>query len=460
MGNPFLVFGTKDIATAKLYEKAIVANLEEIFHTNAPALTNGKKIYINTEDNLFKTFPDYNIGMLKWLLWHEEQHINLKHHDRFFRYISKLKESDLLDKFKITKDEVNIIMDILVHDSLCNWFPELIETAKTNYAQLRNRNSLGYTFKTFTLEEMLDEYKEFKKSDDHDETDKDKTKDKTKDKEEKTTDDGIGEEKEDESKTGRKPSKKKDDEEDDNEFNPDESNPGGGEHDEHDEVDWDKAEEIDSDEFITEEQAEEIEKAVEKIRRKKLKLAKITETLNGLATGQRVRTYATPSRLQVGKGIILKGRKPGKAKLYLIFDASGSMNNDMIMFKDIIQKSIPQAMESPCEWFSGDGPREVEHKCRNHEGRNYDYYKGKFKDFIEVTACGGYSDDGDRTIELCLKAEEKGYNPIGVTDGGWNLKNPENVKKLKRTILVGNHKGWLENVKKLNSSIQILCTKD
>ena len=481
MSNPFLSFGTKDIATAKLYEKTVIADLEKIFHTNAPALTDGKQIYVNTEDNLFKTLPAYNIGMLKWLLWHEEQHLNLKHHDRFFNYLDELREADLLDKFQVTKDEVNIIMDILVHDSLCNWFPELIETAKANYAQLRNRNSLGYTFKTKTLEEMLDEYREFKYSGDgagdgaKDEEDEDA--EDTKDAEK----DGKGEPKEDEEMTeeekkratddkskGRKkghsagdedkPSKSK---EKSKESMKDEDDPEDGVPSEHNDADWSELDKIDSKEFITEEEGREITRAVERIKRKKLKLARVTETLNGLATDQRVRTYAVPSRYQVGKGVILKGRKPGKAKLYLVFDASGSMNSDMDMFKEIIQKSIPQALECPCEWFSGWGNEAKLNYLKTYHDRSYkDYYKGKFKDFIKVDAYNGYGDDGDRVIDLCMLAEEKGFNPIGVTDGGGCIRFPDTLKKLKRTILVGGDMEWLKEAKKINPAVQTICTDE
>ena len=94
----------------------------------------------------------------------------------------------------MTKDEVNIIMDILVHDSLSKMFPELVETAQNNMAQFRNRNSLEYTFKTNTLEEMLDEYAKHKKGEDK--TDGDGKSEQPADAEAKET-----EEKEDDSKT-------------------------------------------------------------------------------------------------------------------------------------------------------------------------------------------------------------------------------------------------------------------
>ena len=59
-------------------------------------------------------------------------------------------------------------MDILVHDWMASKFPELVETALNNFAQFRDRNSLKYTFKHNTLEEMLEEYAQHKKGDDGD----------------------------------------------------------------------------------------------------------------------------------------------------------------------------------------------------------------------------------------------------------------------------------------------------
>lgn len=70
---------------------------------------------------------------------------------------------------------------------------------------------------------------------------------------------------------------------------------------------------------------------------------------------------------------------------------------------------------------------------------------------------GGYSDDGDRTIELCYKAEQLGYSPIGVTDGGGKISwSKDMLKQLKRTIFVGQDKEWLEDVQKINPKIQVL----
>ena len=158
MANPFLVGSShEEIETAIIYEKAFIHDIG-----NAVAYTDGSRLFVNTEDNLARILPDYNQGFLKWVLWHEKYHMELKHHNRFFKYLKELSAEETIDEFKVTKEEVNIIMDILVHDSLSKMFPELIETAVNNCAQMRNRNSLGYTFKTFNLEDMLDEYAKYK----------------------------------------------------------------------------------------------------------------------------------------------------------------------------------------------------------------------------------------------------------------------------------------------------------
>jgi hypothetical protein len=326
---------------------------------------------------------------------------------------------------------------------------------------------------------MLDEYRAFKHGDGAGDGAKDEDEDAEDEKDAEK--DGKGEPKEEEEMTeeekkratddkskGRKkghsagdedkPSKSK---EKSKESMKDEDDPEDGVPSEHNDADWSELDKIDSKEFITAEEGREITRAVERIRRKKLKLARVTETLNGLATDQRVRTYAVPSRYQVGKGVILKGRKPGKAKLYLVFDASGSMNRDMDMFKEIIQKSIPQAMECPCEWFSGwDNEAKLNYPKTYHDRSYKDYYKGKFKDFIKVDAYNGYGDDGDRVIDLCMLAEEKGFNPIGVTDGGGCIRYPDTLKKLKRTILVGGDMEWLRKAKKINPAVHIICTDE
>ena len=160
-----------------------------------------------------------------------------------------------------------------------------------------------------------------------------------------------------------------------------------------------------------------------------------------MATSTRASTYRMPSYIQMGNGIILKGKLPGKTQLYLCFDASGSMGFVIDTFKEIIKNAIPQALTTPTEWFTDT------------------YGKGTFKDLLPVEADSGFSDDGDRVIELCLEAEKKGYSPIGVTDGGGGIYKPENLKQLKRTILVGNDEDWLKDAKEINPNIQTLCIK-
>ena len=469
MANVFLSGGHEEIETAILLENATQCDLGELnrAYKNAVAFTDGNKVFVNSDDNLAKILPDYNQGMLKWLLWHEEYHKQLKHHRRFFKYLDELRDCETIDEFHVTKDEVNIIMDILVHDSLAKLFPELVPTAVNNLAQMRNRNSLGYTFKTNTLEEMLKEYSEYK----HKDEDEDKKKG-----------DGEGEGTPEESEgegegIGDKKTKDKSDEPEDGEGEKGHEDGGGrghskGEDDtepelkdasepksepelepEHDKTDWSKLDDINTKEFIDVDEAESIQEAIKELRNKKLKLARLTEKLNGLATTTRVRTYARPSYIGVDKSIMLKGRKPGRASLYLVFDASGSMGEELALFKKIISESIPHAMTVPCEWFSGDN----EQVPRNPEGRSYDYYKGTFKDIMPVYATGGYSDDGDRTIELCLKAEERGFTPIGVTDGGGGIYEPEVLKKLTRTVLVGDNERWLAKAREINPRIQTIC---
>ena len=452
MANPFLNktdLMDRDIETAIMLEQAIVHNIGK-----AVAYTDGKQVYVNTDDNLFNILPAYDHRMLKWLLWHERYHMELRHHNRYFKYLSELSEEEV-PGVRVTKEEVNIIMDILVHDSLSKMFPDLVEVATNNLAQFRNRNSLGYTFKTFTLEEMLDEYKASKTPEDTDDT---------KGKGEKS-EDGDGEETETaEDKKGHgeggepTPSDSKDRPEDGEPEDKDESErPDEGESlpDEHSKTDWSKLDNVDSKEFITKEESEQIQDAVNRLKRKKFRLAKITETLNGLVTSTRMRTYTKPSPIKVGGGVILKGSTPGRTQLYLIFDASGSMSSEMQTFKEIISKSIPQAMDMPCEWFAGynyDSPIKP-YKTEHCDG----YYKAKFRDFMPVRASSGYDDDGDRTIELCWQAEQLGYSPIGVTDGGGQLSwSKDKLKQLKRTVLVGQNSYWLDLVKKVNPRIQTL----
>lgn len=460
MANPFLNGGHEEIETAILLEKAVQCDLGELNrdYKNAVAFTDGSKVFVNSDDNLGKILPDYSHKMLKWLLWHEEYHKQLKHHNRFFRYLDELKEQDVIDEFQVTKDEVNIIMDILVHDSLSKLFPELIETAVNNLAQMRNRNSLSYTFKTNTLEEMLKEYADYKHKDEDDEGagkggggSKEPEDEPEDEPEEPKGGDGVGTpsdgEKEHEDGGGIGKGKSSDEEE----AEPDEGGASKSEP-EHDKTDWSKLKEINTKEFISEDEADHIQNAIQELKNKKLKLARLTETLNGLATTTRVRTYSVPSYIRAGAGTILKGRKQGKASLYLCFDASGSMGDELALFKKIISESIPHAMNVPTEWFSGWG----EKITNNPEGRNSDYYKGTFKDIMPVQASSGYCDDGDRVIELCLRAEQKGFSPIGVTDGGGGIYEPEILKQLTRTVLVGNSKKWLQKAKEINPRIQII----
>ena len=470
MANPFLNGGHEEIETAILLEKATQCDLAELnrSYANAVAFTDGSRVYVNSDDNLAKILPDYNQGMLKWLLWHEEYHKQLKHHNRFFKYLDELRAEKVFDEFQVTKDEVNIIMDILVHDSLSRMFPELVETAVNNLAQMRNRNSLVCTFKATTLEEMLDEYKAYKHPEDKEDGDGEDgdgegegigdTKSETpKDEEDKSED------KEDKDKSEEKREKahedgggmgdSKDSREDETEPEVSEGTPPKSEPEpEHDKTDWSKLDDINPKEFIEADEADHIDNAIKELKNKKLKLAKVTETLNGLVTTTRIRTYARPSYIGVDKGIMLKGRKPGRASLYLVFDASGSMGDELALFKKIISESIPQAMSIPTEWFSGYG----EKIPRNPAGRNHDYYKGTFKDIMPVYASSGYSDDGDRVIELCLAAEKQGYSPIGVTDGGGGIYEPDILKQLKRTVLVGNCKAWLRKAKEINPRIEII----
>lgn len=488
MVNPFLSSTHYDTETAIMLERAYVTDIGR-----AVAYTDGDRIFLNTQDNLFKILPAYDDNMLKWLLWHERMHLELKHHNRFFRYLDELSAEDTEDKFQVTKDEVNIIMDILVHDWMSSKFPELVETAVNNLAQFRDRNSLSYTFKTNTLEEMLDEYRKFKhkdedkkegegEGDDSEEKEEDskskgKGKGKAKGKDEKKEDEPKEEEAKGEKKD-KKPSTDKAHAEGGHDSTPREKTgkdtsevttepeseqpePEAPGH--HDETDWSKLEDIDSKEFITESEGNRWVEEINRLKSVKIRLARITKTLNGLVTDTKVRSYKTPSYMQTGQHTIFKGSKKGHASLYLCFDASGSMGGDMDTFKEIIGKAIPQAMKTPTVWFSGwayrDEDRAVMRRCLDPEGRDHDYYKGTFADFMHITADSGYSDDGDRTIEMCFKAEQAGYSPIGITDGGGCLSwSVDMLKQLKRTVLVGHSKRWLDEVKKVNPTIQIIYT--
>ena len=465
MANPFLNNDCRDVETAIMLEQAMVHDIG-----NAVAYTDGDRIFINTDDNLFNILPAYDHNMLKWLLWHERYHKELRHHNRFFKYLKELDEEKIKNEFRVTKEEVNIIMDILVHDSLAKLFPELVETAVNNLAQMRHRNSLKYTFTTNTLEEMLKEYADYKHKDEDEkgEGDGEGTPEET-DEEGDGTGEGKGDKPSDEESEGKSEARTtpekdghgasgkgkdaKEPEVTDETPEPEKESEQPSPEPEHDKTDWSKLDNIDSKEFIETSEGDKYVEQINRLKRKKFKLGKLTQTLNGLATTTRKRSYSMPSTIHVGKGVLLKGRTPGKTNLYLCFDASGSMDSEMQTFKEIISKSIPQAMDVPTAWFSGYG----EKVPRDPTGRNRDYYKAKFKDFMCVCATGGYNDDGDRTIELCYKAEQLGYSPIGVTDGGGQISwSKDMLKQLKRTVFVGQNKWWLEEAQRINPKVQVL----
>lgn len=470
MANIFLNQNPRDVETALLLEKAYQTDIG-----NAVAYTDGSRVFINTDDNLFKILPNFNYGMLKWLLWHEEFHKQLRHHNRFFKYLNDLGEDGMKEELKMSKSEVNIIMDILVHDSLAKLFPELVTTAQENLAQMRNRNSLKYTFKTHTLEEMLNEYRAFKDEEkeesDKKESDEDKE-DEDKESKPAPSEPGISTDKD--SKKEKKDSKSKSHGESDGDESKDKSERTKPEEDEpevkadapmpepeHDKTDWSKLKEINDNEFISNDEGDHYVGIINKLKRKKIKLGKLTETLNGLVTSTRQRTYSMPCSIRIGNGVVLKGSTPGRAKLYLCFDASGSMSDVMDTFKDIISKTIPQAMLTPTVWFSGYNTKSSHtsrlNQIRDDTARNSDYFKGTFDDFMPIAASCGYDDDGDRVIELCWQAEQLGYSPIGITDGGGQISwSKDMIKQLKRTILVGDNESWLKQVKKINNKIQVL----
>lgn len=485
MVNPFLSSTNYDTETAIMLERAYVTDIG-----NAVAYTDGDRIFLNTQDNLFRILPAYDDNMLKWLLWHERMHLELRHHNRFFKYLEELSAEDTEDEFQVTKSEVNIIMDILVHDWMSKKFPELVETAVNNLAQFRDRNSLSYTFKHNTLEEMLDEYARHKhgededkkegegEGDDSEETEDEDSKSKGKGKV-KDTDKKADEPKEDEPKDSKgkgrtdkahaegghdsTPRAKTGKDTSEIETEPESEQPEPEAPGHHSETDWSKLDDIDSKEFITEREGNEWVEEINRLKNVKLRLARITKTLNGLVTDTKVRSYKTPSYMQTGQHTIFKGSKKGHASLYLCFDASGSMGGDMDTFKEIIGKAIPQALKTPTVWFSGyayrDEGRAVMRRCVDPEGRDDDYYKGTFADFMHISADNGYSDDGDRTIEMCFKAEQLGYSPIGITDGGGRISwSVDMIKQLKRTVLVGHSERWLKEVQKINPNIQIIYT--
>ena len=443
MANIFLNDGYDEIETAIMLEKAYIQDIGA-----SVAYTDGARVFVNTDDNLDKILPAYSKDMLKWILWHERYHNELKHHKRYYDYLHE-------NKTTITAKEVNIIMDILVHDILSKMFPELIETAEINLAQFRNRNQLGYTFKTYTLEEMLDEYKRHKTGEDNNEDEEDEE----------------DEENEDEKKDSKGKDNRKQDASEKEHIGdikpqqPSEENDASGSKeqkeielpDRHNETDWSALNERGDEEFISVNHADEILKAVERLKLRKIKLGRLTKTLNGLATTTRERTYRLPSNIHVGNGVILKGKTPGRAALYLCFDASGSMGQELSIFKEIISQSIPQAMTLPCEWFSGYDYNGKDLSSLENRDKGRDYYKGKFKDIMTIRASNGYGDDGDRTIKLCWEAEQKGYSPIGVTDGGGGIYWAEDeLKQLKRTTFVGQDAEWFKKVKKINPTIQTI----
>ncbi len=479
MANIFLEGDHDDLETAVMLEKAKQCDLALLSpsYKNAVAFTDGKRVFINSDDNLTRILPDYNKGMLKWLLWHERYHMELKHHKRYFDFLKKLREET--SEFALTQAEVNIIMDILVHDSLAKMFPELVETAVTNLAQMRNRNSLGYTFKTHTLEEMLKEFSDTKEPPSGpseppsgpgvpiDEppsgpstpgtgeppTEPPSGPDDGEGPTSPTKGHGAGGGTEDKTPEGSEGPEEKDVESEHDDPEP-EPEP------EHDKTDWSKLEDRDSTEFIDSNEGNYLEEKINKLKRQKFKLAKLTQTLNGMVTTTKMRTYRVPSRVQLQQGVMMKGKLPGRTSIYLVFDASGSMGGELATFKKIVKEAIPQAMDVPTEWFSGwakDGVDEQTRYNKRYDGGTYrDYHKGKFKDILPVYASSGYGDDGDRVIELCALAEEKGYSPIGITDGGGGIYHPAVLKKLKRTILVSREKWWLDKAKLINPNIQTL----
>lgn len=460
MSNVFLTDGRRDYKTAIMLEKALVYDIGD-----GIAYTDGEKVVLNTEDNLIKLLPEYNEDFLKWLLWHERFHMELAHHRRYFQFEYNVQP----EKYNcLTKQEVNIIMDILVHDSLRKMFPELIPIAETNGAQMRDRNSLFYTFTTYTLEEMLTEYAEFKSgqtSSSQEQSPSSKSSpDKSPDTSEQTEEaqsqsqsspdksqspseqpsqaqsqspseqDGSSQSQSQSQSQAQAPSP--------SEQLSQPSEQPGKQQGRHNETDWSKMPQKVK-EFIDAYDMNTITNAVNRLKHSKVMLGEITQKLSGLATARRYRTYRAYNPIKLENGLVLKGRKPGKAELYLCFDASGSMSGMMYLFKEIITKSVPQALTVPCEWFTKE------------------YGKGVYKDFMDVRARSGYNDDGDRTIELCYEAERKGYSPIGITDGGGQLESSiPHLKQLKNTIIVTPSKWWAGKVREVNKHITIITVND
>jgi hypothetical protein len=477
MSNQFLSTEPIDTETAILLDKAYQIDIGK-----AIAYTNGetKKIFINTDDNLYRLLPNYDdVDMCKWLLWHERLHNELNHPIRFQEYVKDIEakilrgeESDL----NVSMQEVNIIMDILVHDKEAKMFPELVPVALENLAQFRNRNSLSYTFTTYTLEEMIDEYRAFKKTLPPENKDSEGTPEKTDDKDtDKSStstststsegDDGMGTaSKDDESSSDGDTSDTSTSDKSDSEQKAGTGAGGKGTKDteapeetvaprqepEHDKTDWSKLEEIESTEFIDEYQVQRYIDKIEKLRKTRIKLARLTKTLHGLVTDKTNRTYSLPSYtmsvVSAGTGLIFKGKQKTKASLYLCFDASGSMGGNLALFKEIITRSIPQAMNCPCDWFTDE------------------YKHGTYRDMLDIYAESGFNDDGDRVLELCYKAEQQGYTPVGVTDGGGGVYGTrisyEEIKSLKRTVIVTNSSWWADRLRDINKNIQIINIAD
>lgn len=456
MANVFLTETPADIETAILYEKATIHDIKD-----AVAYVNAKgEMFVNTEDNLNRILPNYNDDMLRWILWHERYHTLLKHPTRYFNYMASA------SKFTLTHNEVNIIMDILVHDQLATKFPDLVDLAIENLSQFRHRNSLMYTFKTYTLEEMLQEYQDFKNQAQEEGKGQEKEQDKEQE-EEKAQDEKQGEGQA-EGQQGQAEEKEEQEEEKD-EGQAEGQNEGQDETEEkptgeHSKSDWSKLKNRSEKEFITERETEVLTEKVNELKTTKIRLATLTETLNGLSTSTRKRSYAMPSPIRVGKNILLKGSTPGTAKLHLCFDASGSMGRELDIFKRIINQSIPQALLTPTTWFSGciadnDVDKSKLQDTDNNKFKYGDYYKGTFKDMKPVYADDGYIDDGDRTIELCWIAEQQGYTPIGITDGGGRISWAKlKLAELKRTLFVvpERESEWADKAKEINPHIQII----
>ena len=73
MANPFLNGKDRDVETAIMLENAYQTDIGK-----AVAYTDGDRVFINTDDNLFNILPAYDHKMLKWLLWHERFHMELR----------------------------------------------------------------------------------------------------------------------------------------------------------------------------------------------------------------------------------------------------------------------------------------------------------------------------------------------------------------------------------------------